>query len=461
MKVNMKTNSNESVNVGSQVEINSIVIDDPATVAAFKAAQDDDRDLVEYAKGAFVVGVKALQVTGVSLGIEQLSDGITSAQEAMATATKQLSESLNQRLELVAGEDGSLSRAVNTTLAEFATKLEQLTGGEKSPIREGIRTQLQALSEGLLKGLTEVSNNQRNETAKLLDIEDPQSPLRLLASNIKGISESISSLHTKLDSTKGAEIEALAGTRKGLSYEKDAIDALNEIARRSQDEPLATGGSPQRGTSKKGDGVVRLREGLVVKANLVVEAKNMSSKMTDARRLKFWNDQAEAAIKNRGAIGFLGLCKNLSDMPGGQRLIALDKMGRNLVVAYDPGLGEEDFLALVYQVVKMHCLSTVSTGVEINPVALQSYVEAGLAKLEKFAKIQDHVKDIKETAQKIVDLSEDIKDDIHTYLRAIRREIDGGVQQITLDPMVPLELTDDDLNSDSDDDDLNGEQLDR
>jgi hypothetical protein len=159
----MKSNSNESVNVGSQVEINSIVIDDPATVAAFKAAQDDDRDLVEYAKGALVVGVKALQVTGVSLGIEQLSEGITSAQEAMATATKQLSESLNQRLELVAGEDGTLSRAVNTTLAEFATKLEQLTGGEKSPIREGIRTQLQALSEGLLKGLTEVSNNQRNE----------------------------------------------------------------------------------------------------------------------------------------------------------------------------------------------------------------------------------------------------------------------------------------------------------
>jgi hypothetical protein len=408
-----------------------------------------------------VVGVKALQVTGVSLGIEQLSEGITSAQEAMATATKQLSESLNQRLELVAGEDGTLSRAVNTTLAEFATKLEQLTDGEKSPIREGIRTQLQALSEGLLKGLTEVSNNQRNETAKLLDIEDPQSPLRLLASNIKGISDSLNSLHAKLENTKGAEVEALAGTRKGLSYEKDAIDAVNEIARRSQDEPLATGGSPERGTSKKGDGVVRLREGLVVKANLVVEAKNMSSKKTDTSRLKYWNDQAEAAIKNRGAIGFLGLCKNLSDMPGGQRLIALDKMGRNLVVAYDPGLGEEDFLALVYQVVKMHCLSTVSTGVEINPVALQSYVEGGLAKLEKFAKVQDHVKVIKENAQDIVDLAEDIKDDIHTYLRAIRREIDGGVQQISLDPMVPLELTDEDLTSDSDEENLNGEQLDR
>jgi hypothetical protein len=401
---------------------------------------------VEYTRGALEIGVKALQVTGVSLGIEQLSDGIANAQQAMTIATKQLAENLGQRLEAVAGEDGELSKSVSTTITNFAKRLEELTGGEKSPIREGIKSQLEVLSKTLLDGLSVSTKSQRDETAKLLDIEDPQSPLRLLAANLKGISDSVTELHAKLDQTKGAQREALVGTSKGGSYEKDAIEAVNEIARRSQDEPLATGGSPERGTSKKGDGVVRLREGLVVKANLVVEAKNMSSKKTDTSRLKYWNGQAEAAIKNRGAIGFLGLCKNISDMPGGQRLIALDKMGRNLVVAYDPELGEEEFLSLVYQVVKMHCLSTVSTGVEINPVAVQSYVEGGLAKLEKFAKVQDHVKIIKDNAQDIVDLSEDIKDEIHTYLRAIRREIDGGVQQISLEPIVPLELTDADLD---------------
>lgn len=452
----MKSNSNGSVKVGSKVELESISIEDPTVVAAYRAAQADNRDLVEYTRGALEIGVKALQVTGVSLGIEQLSDGITNAQQAMATATKQLAEDLGQRLEAVAGEDGELSKSVGLTITNFAKRLEELTGGEKSPIREGIKSQLEVLSKTLLEGLSASSRSQRDETAKLLDIEDPQSPLRLLATNLKGISESVTELHAKIDQAKGAQREALVGTSKGGSYEKDAIEAVNKIARRSQDEPLATGGSPERGSSKKGDGVVRLREGLVVKANLVVEAKNMSSKKTDTSRLKYWNEQAEAAIKNRGAIGFLGLCKNISDMPGGQRLIALDKMGRNLVVAYDPELGEEEFLALVYQVVKMHCLSTVSTGVEINPVAIQSYVEGGLEKLEKFAKVQDHVKKIKDNAQEIFDLSEDIKDDIHTYLRAIRREIDGGVQQISLEPMVPLELTDADLDKaideESDDD---------
>jgi hypothetical protein len=442
----MNSNSKGSVIVGSKVELESISIEDPTVVAAYKAVQEDNRDLVEYTRGALEIGVKALQVTGVSLGIEQLSDGIANAQQAMTIATKQLAENLGQRLEAVAGEDGELSKSVSTTITNFAKRLEELTGGEKSPIREGIKSQLEVLSKTLLDGLSVSTKSQRDETAKLLDIEDPQSPLRLLAANLKGISDSVTELHAKLDQTKGAQREALVGTSKGGSYEKDAIEAVNEIARRSQDEPLATGGSPERGTSKKGDGVVRLREGLVVKANLVVEAKNMSSKKTDTSRLKYWNGQAEAAIKNRGAIGFLGLCKNISDMPGGQRLIALDKMGRNLVVAYDPELGEEEFLSLVYQVVKMHCLSTVSTGVEINPVAVQSYVEGGLAKLEKFAKVQDHVKIIKDNAQDIVDLSEDIKDEIHTYLRAIRREIDGGVQQISLEPIVPLELTDADLD---------------
>jgi hypothetical protein len=307
----MNNRSNAVVIVGSQVELQSLVISEPTIVAAFKAAEADSRDLGEYAKGALEIGVKALQVTGVSLGIEQLSDGITGAQQAMSGAAKKLSEDLTARMEAVAGADGDLSKALSLNIAQFAKQLEELTGGEKSPIREGIKAQLEALSKGLLEGFSKVALTQREETARLLDIESPQSPLRLLASNLKGLSESVTELHTKLDQSKGAELESQAGTRKGGTYEKVAIDAVAHIARMSQDEPLATGGSTERGTSKKGDGVVRLREGLVVKANLVVEAKNMSTKKTDVAKLKYWNEQAEGARKNRGAIGFLGLCKNL------------------------------------------------------------------------------------------------------------------------------------------------------
>jgi ribosomal protein L30E len=70
----MNSNSKGSVIVGSKVELESISIEDPTVVAAYKAVQEDNRDLVEYTRGALEIGVKALQVTGVSLGIEQLSD---------------------------------------------------------------------------------------------------------------------------------------------------------------------------------------------------------------------------------------------------------------------------------------------------------------------------------------------------------------------------------------------------
>jgi hypothetical protein len=166
----------------------------------------------------------------------------------------------------------------------------------------------------------------------------------------------------------------------------------------------------------------------------------MSSKKTDIARLKYWNDQAEGARKTRGAIGFLGLCKNLSDMPGGQRIIALDKQGQNLVLAYDPDNNEDEMLALVYQVVKMHCLSVVSNGVEINPAAMNSYVESSLAILERFETITGAAGKIKTQADSILSNTESIKDDLSTHLRSMRREIAGVVQQITLESEKTLEL---------------------
>jgi hypothetical protein len=135
-------------------------------------------------------------------------------------------------------------------------------------------------------------------------------------------------------------------------------------------------------------------------------------------------------------------------MPGGARIVALDKLGQNLVLAYDPDNNEDEMLALVYQVVKMHCLSIVSNGVEINPTAMNSYVESSLAILERFDAIDGAVGKIKTQADSIRTVSEGIKDDLTSHLRSMRREIAGAVQQITIDNNKPLELPA--LNEESD-----------
>jgi hypothetical protein len=436
------TNSNEgSVSVGATVVIESLEISDAQVVATVKAAQAENRNLVDYITTSVEIGVKALQATGVNLGIEQLADGIADAERTMGKVGKELAVNLHEKLEAIAGDQGSFTNTIKQSLEEFAQELEKMTGGENSPIREGIKKQLDAVSKALTENFTRTTVNQKDEIAKMLDIENAQSPLRGMAQSLNTLGESVIRIQTTLDEAKGRAVEAVKGTRKGGTYETSAIAAVAEIARASSDEPLATGGTPGKGgTAKKGDGVIRLREGLTVKANLVVEAKNMSSKKTDLARLKYWSEQAESARKTRGAIGFLGLCKNLSDMPGGARIVALDKLGQNLVLAYDPDNNEDEMLALVYQVVKMHCLSIVSTGVEINPAAMNSYVESSLAILERFDAIEGAVGTIKTQADSIRTVSEGIKDDLTSHLRSMRREIAGAVQQITIDNNKPLEL---------------------
>lgn len=436
----MNKSKNGTIKVGSTVVIETLEITDAQVVATLKAAEAENRDLVEYITTSVEIGVKALQATGVNLGIEQLADGISEAEKAMSKASKDLADNLNEKLNALAGDQGTLTKGIAERLQSFATELEKITGGENSPIREGMKSQLNEMSKALLDNINRVTVNQKDDIAKMLDIENPQSPLRFMSLNLSQLGESVSRIQSTLDEANGRAIEAVKGTRKGSTYETKAIEAVAEIARASSDEPLATGGTPGKGTSKKGDGVVRLREGLTVKANLVVEAKDMSSKKTDMSRLKYWNEQAEGARKTRGAIGFLGLCKNLADMPGGQRIIALDKQGQNLVLAYDPDNNEDEMLALVYQVVKMHCLSVVSSGVEINPAAMNSYVESSLAILERFESITGAAGKIKTQADAILSNTESIKDDLSIHLRSMRREIAGVVQQITLESEKTLEL---------------------
>ena len=270
----MSKTNNGTIKVGSTVVIESLELSDAQVVATIKAAEAENRNLVEYITTSVEIGVKALQLTGVNLGIEQLADGISDAEKAMIKASKDLAENLGEKLTAIAGEQGTLTTGIAERLQNFADQLETITGGENSPIREGMKVQLADLSKVLLDNINRVSTNQKDDIAKLLDIQNPQSPLRLMSVNLSQLGESVTRIQTTLDEAKGRAIESVKGTRKGTTYETKAIEAVAEIARASSDEPLATGGTPGKGTSKKGDGVVRLREGLTVKANFVEKFKN-------------------------------------------------------------------------------------------------------------------------------------------------------------------------------------------
>ena len=437
----MKNATKGSVSVGATVVIESLEISDPQVVATVKAAQAENRDLVDYITTSVEIGVKALQATGVNLGIEQLADGIADAEKVMGKVGKELAENLSDKLEFFTGEQGTFTLGLKTQLDNLADELAKMTGGEDSPIRKGLHKQLQDMSKSLTDNFTRATLTQKDEIAKMLDTENAQSPLRWMSQSISNMGETMSQIQREMSENKGRALEAAKGTSKGNDYESKVIGSVSEVAASFGDEPLATGGTPGRGKSKMGDAVIYLREGLSVKAKLVVEAKDMSSKKTDSARRKYWMEQAQGAREARGAIGFLGLCKNLEDMPGGNRISVLDKLGQNLVLAYDPDIDSPDLLFLVYQVVKMHSLSLIGSGAEINPVAINGYVEESLAMLDRFTQIDDSVQVIKKEATNISSLGESIKDALSGHLRAMRREVAGNVEQVMLEDDSVLEIT--------------------
>ena len=459
------TKSNKgSVSVGATVVIESLEISDAQVVATVKAAQAENRDLVDFITTSVVVGVNAIQATGVSLGIESLAGCIADTEKTISKISKDLGVNLGEKLEAITGEQGSFTQALALQLAAMSKDLEKMTGGEDSPIRKGLQKQLEEISKSLTDNFTRATNTQKDEIAKMLDTENAQSPLRIMSRTIttqgETMAQTMAQILAAVSENKGRSLEALKGTSKGADYETKAIEAISAVAGVSGDEPLATGNTPGKRASKKGDAVIHLREGLGVKASMVVEAKDMSSLTTDSARRKYWLGQAEGARKTRGAIGFLGLCKNLADMPGGQRISVLDKLGQNLVLAYDPDNDSPELLSLVYQVVKMHSLSVVGSGVEVNPAAINSYVEESFVILERFESLHDAVAKIKSNATKVSSISEGIKDELTGHLRSIRREVAGNTEQLVLKADKPLELTSLDEDGFIDDEEL-GINLDR
>lgn len=437
--------------VNNKVLVQNLEISDKQVFDVLQTAADEGRELTEVVSQLVELGAKAMLTTGVNIGLQRLAEGIERSEQTITSASTKASEDIQKQIKAITGEDGELAKSLDTILADFSNDLEKIAGDEKSPMREGIKKQIEQVVSLVTNNINTANEIQRTEIAKILDIENPQSPLRLVSQDLEGISESLKDIHESLlvKETR-LEVEGRSSI-KGATYEQQAVEAVSAIARASSDEPLATGGTPGKGTAKKGDGVIRLREGLTVSANLVVEAKNMGSLKTDAAKLKYWNGQADGARKTRNAVGFLGLCKNLEDMPGRQRIIALDKLGQNLVLAYDPDKGEDEMLALVYQVVKMHCLSILSRGVEINPAALNSYVHASLSLVEKFSDIDDSVKAIKKQGDKILSVSESIKDDLAINLKAMRREIAGTVELLELNVPDPFELENTESKEEEDD----------
>lgn len=433
----MSNPNKASIEVGVTVEVKNFTITDEKVISAFKVEVSEGRSAENYLQNIISVGSQVVGIANAGAGVEKLSDGIAQTEKLMAAATKKFSDDINRKVEEVTGEDSPLATKINALVEEFGEQLEGLTADEDSPIREGIKMQMADMARKMMDDFTRQSLLNRDEILAKLNPESEGSPFAIFGHELESVKEGLAILTRVTAENRGKELESKKGTDKGRTFEKKVMDVVANIASGSGDDAEHTGDVPGL-TGKMGDGVITAKSGLKRIARIVVEAKD--KKLTEAA----WHKEAAGSMKNRDAIGFLGICKNLEDMPNKQRLIALDDIGQQLVVCFDPD-GDEprDLLALVYQVVKMHTLNVQNSGDNVNVQAMRLFVEQSLKQLEKFNRLSSLAAGIKRDADKIVKESEDISDELTRHLRSLRREIIGVEPMMVIDGGSALELEDD------------------
>lgn len=334
------------------VNVTKFQTNDPQVVAALQAAESDGRDVGEYFESALVIGVKALLATGVSIGIEALTDEVSRTKTEMRDATELLATSVTNQIKEVSGESGLIATNVKALLQDFEAKITDLAGGEKSPLVDAIKLQVTEMAKALFQNINTISENQSSRIARLLNPSDPESPLRILTMGLDSLAAEVRLIGEE-KSKSSAVSDALENTAKsGLPYEDAVIAVLKKVSGIAGDRCIATG--QQEGFVKrsfKGDGVVEIRQGDRLIGRIVAEAKNQKLALTTtSKTVDSWMKEIEASKENRGAIAFLGLCKNESDMPNGHRILALDRL--TWILAYDPEIDNPEILFLVYQMLK-------------------------------------------------------------------------------------------------------------
>jgi hypothetical protein len=423
-----------SIKVTDKLEIQSLTVKDPQVVAAAKAIQAEGKDLAEYLEQVITVGVKVLQVAGVSLGVEMLVDSVERTKKDLGDSSKKFNEEISARLDAAVGPEGNLTKSINVKVEEFGEELAAMVSSEDSPIREALQKQFDAFAKKMNEDIARSHSTQKDDIAKIVDISNPLSPLRPFGEEMKKIGEAVNIVREQI-ATDATVAEIISETPiGGVNYEEAAIRMVQQIAGFAGDDCLAVGGvTGLIPRNKMGDGVIDLKVGASVFARIVVECKD--SDLTKAK----WIAESEGGRANRGATGFIGLCKELDDMPNKSRMLVLDSQG--IVLAYDPAKDDPQILHLIYQVVKFNTLRASGSLDDVDLAEVNRELEEAMQALNRFDSLNKSVKAIENSADSIRKDATEIKRAITGNISAVRLAISKNIEPYELEgSSQPLEL---------------------
>jgi len=412
--------------VNDSIVFKNVTVTDPVVVAEFKSAIASGAEATEFALALLEIGARTASLRSNTAGAEKLEASINQAKSAITETAKSLEDAVKKQVKDLADDDGLLIKGIQQLIDTYQDEVEELASGEESELRKAMLKLLREAKEEIAKDVKNTVDAQRKSIGELLDPSNPTSPLKPLASLVQGVSDSLNQMIHDSDKEVAVAEVLEAGIDGGNSYEEVAVSAVQKVAALAGDDCEHTGDVTGRvPKSKMGDGVVDLKVGGKVFGRLVLEAKNSSLTKKD------WEKEIKGAKANRGATGFLGLCKHLKDMPNSSKLMIMDP--QTIIIQFNPETEDLTFLALVYQIVKMNVLNNAGSldGVDIADINMS--LQDAISELDEFVQLKKNASAIENSAKAIKAQADKIKSGVQQKIGQIQQAIRAGLEPESLE----------------------------
>ena len=319
-----------------------------------------EEDACDYLLDALKIGILAMKNAGLTIDTSELQSMVERTAEQTLSQQSEINEQLEQFVNsTLTGDDSLLARRLKETLGTDG-KLEQLINDLSENLTDPDR------ATSIPAKTSQVLLDQANTVMDILnaatDITDEKTNLgkfvrdqRTLVGDIQTkITEAMTKMGEQFDArmkrmedalnvdealqARADEIEELKdkSSHKGIHFENDAVDALQDTADVLGDRIEHTGGSGEGASrSKVGDIVIVIQHQGVPEMRIAIEAKAGSISR------KKLIEQVRNGVTNRNAVRGIGL---MDRKHMGKTQHVLGQEGENYIIGVD--WAEDDFLAL-------------------------------------------------------------------------------------------------------------------
>jgi hypothetical protein len=238
--------------------INDFEIKDNQVVELIKAKIDNGEDSEELLEELIRIGAKAASLYAGNEGADTINRAIADAEEVLSESLTEVTDTISRSMESITKSDGDLAKNLDVALSNFQKKVDESLSHEDAPVRKAILKALSENMKGFKDDFNTSLNNQKSDVAKLLDPQDPTSPLRSFNEKFASIAEELTAITDGVKSLQITRVARETQSAKGTDLEENLAEVLNDVALGKRDIVSKTGTRKGRMGSQKGDIVVAL-----------------------------------------------------------------------------------------------------------------------------------------------------------------------------------------------------------